>query len=285
MLLDVWNGWHKIARPMKKHYVRYVELANKGAQELGFKDAGAMWRAKYDMSPDEFAKELDRLWEQVKPLVHLASRVRSQQADEQYGERVANPNGPIPAHLLGNMWAQSWENIYPDPRAAERGPGLRPDRDSEAQKTDAKEMVRYGERFFTSLGFDPLPKTFWERSLFVKPRDREVVCHASAWDVDYVDDLRIKMCIDITGGRLQHHSSRARAQLLPACLQQSALPFPRQRQRRIPRGDRRYHRALRHAGVSGQDRPARQNAPDASKDIGLLLNKALEKVAFLPFGL
>ena len=196
-LLEVWDGWHKISRPMKKPFVRYVELANKGAREIGFKDTGAMWRAKYDMPPDAFSKELDRLWEQVKPLYQSLHAYTRAKLIEQYGERAVNPKGPIPAHLLGNMWAQSWENLYPILAPPNADPGYDLTEILKRKKIDEKEMVRYGERFFTSLGFDPLPKTFWERSLFVKPRDRDVVCHASAWDVDAVDDLRLKMCIDI----------------------------------------------------------------------------------------
>src|SRR4029077_3795739 len=66
------------------------------------------------------------------------------------------------------------------------------------RSTSAIEMVRTGERFYTSLGFEPLPRSFFERSLFVRPKDRDVVCHASAWDVDFVDDVRIKMCTEPT---------------------------------------------------------------------------------------
>ena len=146
---------------------------------------------------------------------------------EQYGERVVNPKGPIPAHLLGNMWAQSWENLYPDPGAAQRRSRIRSDRDSEAKKIDREEMVRYGERFFTSLGFDPLPKTFWERSLFIKPRDREVVCHASAWDVDAVDDLRLKMCIDITAEDFNTIHHELGHNFYQRAYNTAAVPFPR----------------------------------------------------------
>ena len=196
-LLEAWKGWHAIARPMRADYVRYVALANKGARELGFADDGAMWRAKYDMPPDAFAKELDRLWEQVRPLyVSLHAYVRTK-LREKYGD-VVPADGPIPAHLLGNMWAQTWDNVYPLVAPQDADPGFDLTEILKGRKTDYKQMVKYGERFFTSLGFAPLPETFWERSLFVKPRDREVVCHASAWDIDSVDDVRLKMCIEIT---------------------------------------------------------------------------------------
>ncbi|HPQ15999.1 MAG TPA: M2 family metallopeptidase, partial [Bryobacteraceae bacterium] len=196
-LLDVWRGWRTISPPMRSDFTRYVQLANKGARELGFADTGAMWRSKYDMPPDVFAKEVERLWEQVKPLyVSLHAYVRHK-LREKYGD-IVPASGPIPAHLLGNPWAQSWENIYPLVAPKEADPGYDLTEILRKRNFDWKQMVKYGEGFFTSLGFAPLPQTFWERSMFVKPRDREVVCHASAWNVDSEDDLRLKMCIDIT---------------------------------------------------------------------------------------
>jgi len=283
-VLDAWVGWHKISPPMRDDFRRYVELANKGARELGFADAGAMWRSKYDMPPDAFASEVDRLWEQVRPFyVSLHAYVRSR-LRERYGSEVVSAEGPIPAHLLGNMWAQSWENIFPLVAPKDADPGYDLTEILKSRKTDHKQMVEYGERFFISLGFDPLPKTFWERSMFVKPRDREVVCHASAWDVDKVDDVRIKMCIDITAEDFNtvHHElghnfyQRAYSQQ-PMLFRESANDG--------------FHEAVGDT-IALSLTPEYlvklgllERAPDTSKDIGLLLRTALEKVAFLPFGL
>jgi len=283
-VLDAWVGWHKISPPMRDDFRRYVELANKGARELGFADAGAMWRSKYDMPPDAFASEVDRLWEQVRPFyVSLHAYVRSR-LRERYGSEVVSAEGPIPAHLLGNMWAQSWENIFPLVAPKDADPGYDLTEILKSRKTGHKQMVEYGERFFISLGFDPLPKTFWERSMFVKPRDREVVCHASAWDVDKVDDVRIKMCIDITAEDFNtvHHElghnfyQRAYSQQ-PMLFRESANDG--------------FHEAVGDT-IALSLTPEYlvklgllERAPDTSKDIGLLLRTALEKVAFLPFGL
>ena len=197
-LREVWEGWHSMAPPMKQSYARFVELSNKGARELGFADTGAMWRSKYDMPPDAFAKELDRLWDQLRPLyLSLHTYVRAKLHDR-YGDQVP-ATGPIPAHLLGNIWAQDWSNLYDVVGPAERGAQAASLTTCCAPRNVTPvDMAQYGERFFTSLGFEPLPQTFWERSLFVKPRDREVVCHASAWNINAVDDLRFKMCIDQT---------------------------------------------------------------------------------------
>src|SRR5204863_542482 len=196
-LREVWEGWHTIAPPMRKDYARFVELSNKGARELGFADTGAMWRAKYDMPPDEFTKELDRLWDQVRPLyleMHAYVRMKLHQ---KYGDGVP-ATGPLPAHLLGNIWAQDWSNMFPEVSPASADPGFSLTDILKRRRMEALDMVHAGERFYTSLGFAPLPKTFWERSLFVRPKDRAVVCHASAWDIDLETDVRIKMCIDPT---------------------------------------------------------------------------------------
>ena len=184
---------------MRQRYTRFVELSNKGAREMGFKDAGALWRSNYDMPPDEFAKEVERLWQQVRPLyLSLHTYVRSQLV-KKYGKDVVPPDGPIPAHLLGNMWAQEWGNIYPLVAPPHEDQGYDLTELLKDKKTDVRGMTRYGERFFMSLGFPPLPETFWERSLFTKPADRDVVCHASAWDLDGQNDVRLKACLRVTG--------------------------------------------------------------------------------------
>ena len=194
-LLDAWTGWHAVGREIRPLYERFVVLANEGARDNGFQDVGALWRSAYDMTPEEFERETERVWAQVKPLyddLHCYVRARLQ---KKYGKALVPDGKPIPAHLLGNMWAQEWTNIYP---LVEPYPGvssLDVTTRLAAQHWDAQRMVKLGESFYTGLGMDPLPATFWTRSLFTKPRDREVVCHASAWDVTWSDDQRIKMCI------------------------------------------------------------------------------------------
>src|SRR5262245_3558633 len=196
-LLEAWRGWHTISPPMRPKFERYVTLANEGAREMGFADMGAMWRSKYDMTPDAFAADVERIWGQVKPLYDaLHAYVRGRLA-EKYGAAVVPADGPIPAHLLGNLWAQDWSNVYPLVAPPNADPGYDVNALLKAAKLDARGMVRAGEGFFTSLGLEPMPPTFWERSLFIQPADRDVVCHASAWDVDNDQDLRIKMCIEI----------------------------------------------------------------------------------------
>ena len=207
-LLEAWAGWRTISVPMKKQYTRMVELANEGSRELGYKDLGAMWRSKYDMPADEFANEMDRLWGEVKPLYQSLHCYVRGKLNDKYGDEVLADSGTIPAHLLGNMWAQSWDNLYETVKPESTTTALDltailnakgyPDFEGLNKKgrlETAKKMVKTAENFFISLGFNPLPESFWERSLFIKPEDRNVVCHASAWDIDQQDDLRIKMCI------------------------------------------------------------------------------------------
>ncbi len=282
-LLDAWRGWHTISPPIRPLFQKYVALGNKGARELGFADMGAMWRSKYDMPPDAFTAEMDRLWNQVRPLyLSLHAYVRSR-LREKYGDIVSS-NGPIPAHLLGNMWAQEWENIYPLVAPKDADPGYDLTAKLKAKNTQPLDMVRYGENFFTSLGFAPLPKTFWERSLFVKPRDRDVVCHASAWDVDQVEDLRIKMCIEINAEdfstihhELGHNFYQRAYNKQPFLFRDGANDG--------------FHEAIGDTIALSVTPEYLQkvgllaNVPDRSKDLGLLLYKALEKIAFLPFGL
>ena len=199
-LVDAWKGWHDVAAPMREPYQKFAGLANEGAREFGFKDLGVMWRAKYDMSPEEFDATVEKLWQQVKPLYdELHCHARTVLA-KKYGADKVPAGKPIPAQLLGNMWAQQWNNVYDDILKPYPAASIETaDRKLKADKWDAVKMTRSAESFYTSLGFQELPKTFWERSMLVRPRDREVVCHASAWDMDpATNDVRIKTCLTPT---------------------------------------------------------------------------------------
>ena len=283
-LLDAWQGWHRVGAPMRERYARYVVLANKGAKGMGFADAGAMWRSSYDMKPDAFQVEVDRLWEQLKPFyLQLHAFVRTRLAAK-YGPTVVQPDGLIPAHLFGNMWAQEWSHIY-DVVAP---PGIPPSLDVgallEAKKMDPMAMVRAGEGFYVSLGFPALPATFWERSQFTKPRDRDVVCHASAWDLDSKDDLRIKMCIKVNAEDFVviHH------ELGHNFYQRAYAGQPYFFQNGANDG---FHEAVGDAiALSITPEYLKQvglltELPSAASDTAALLRVALDKIAFLPFGI
>jgi peptidyl-dipeptidase A len=284
LLLEVWTGWRTVSVPMRNDYRRFAEIVNAGAQSLGYDDAGVLWRSAYDMPPDAFATELDRLWGQVSPLYEaLHCHVRDRLVAT-YGPEIVPPGGPIPAHLTGNMWAQAWNNIYDLVAPDVPDPGFDLNERLRAEGYDALSMTRTAERFFTSLGLDTLPDTFWDRSMFVQPRDRDVVCHASAWNVDDVDDVRIKMCIEVNAedfGVIHHELGHNYYQL---AYNHQPLLF---------RGSANdgFHEALGDA-VALSVTPEYlleigliDRLPPAESDLALLMRDALDKVAFLPFGL
>lgn len=196
-LLAAWKTWHDaVGHAEGPLFAKYVELANIGAKGIGFSDISQMWKSGYDMPPEKFEGEVDRLWGQVKPLYTQLHCYARRKLNKTYGDAVVGKTGPIPAHLFGNLWAQDWSYLYPELEpykgvaAIDVTPVL-------AKSYDPKKMVQMGEAFYTSLGMDPLPATFWERSMFEKPAGKEAVCHASAWDVQFDNDLRIKMCINL----------------------------------------------------------------------------------------
>ena len=203
-LTRTWAGWHSVGAPMRKDYMRFVELANEGSKELGYADLGALWRGHYDMTPEQFDAEVERLWNQVKPLYDDLQCYARAQLAKKYGEDKVPAGKPIPAQLFGNVWAQQWNNIYGDilkPYPAVPRQSI--DSALVQQKYTAERMTQQAESFYTSLGFRKLPATFWERSMLTRPRDREVVCHASAWHMDAKEDVRIKMCTTPTGEDLE----------------------------------------------------------------------------------
>lgn len=287
-LKEMWTSWHSnVGGPMKEDYARMVEIANEGAVELGFADTGAMWRSNYDMPAEEFAETMDKLWLDVKPLYdELHTYVRGKLSDK-YGDAVQADTGPIRADLLGNMWAQEWGNIY-DIVAPEGAGDIGFDTTDllVAKNYDAIKMVKTGEGFFSSLGFEPLPETFWTRSQFTKPADREVVCHASAWDLDNRDDIRIKMCIKVNGDDfVTVHHELGHNYYQRAYKDQSYL--------HLNGANDGFHEAIGDmlALSITPDYLVQINLldpskiPGADKDTGLLLRQAMDKVAFLPFGL
>jgi peptidyl-dipeptidase A len=287
-LAEMWRTWHEnVGRPMKADYVRMVEIANAGAKDLGYADTGAMWRSQYDMTPEQFSAMYDRLWAEVKPLydqLHCYTRTK---LNQKYGSAVQPASGPIRADLLGNMWAQEWGNIY-DVVAPKGAGDIGYDVGDllTAKKYDPVKMFKTGEGFYTSLGLAPLPATFWQRSQITRPRDREVICHASAWDVDNKDDLRIKMCTKVNGDdfvTIHHemgHNYYQRAY--------NDKPYLY-----LNGANDGFHEAigdfialsvtpdyLTQIGLLDKSK-----IPSPDKDTGLLLKQAMDKVAFLPFGL
>lgn len=287
-LKEMWTSWHdKVGAPMRADYQRLVDISNAGARELGYPNVGAMWRSQYDMPADDVTKLTDKIWADTKPLYDdLHCYVRGK-LNEKYGDVVQPKTGPIRADLLGNMWAQEWTGIYDIVAPAGAGDiGYDPTELLKSAGYDDRKMVQTGEAFFTSLGFEKLPDTFWKRSMFVKPADRDVVCHASAWDIDNQDDVRIKMCIKVNGQdfvTVHHelgHNFYQRAYKAQDFLHMNGA-------------NDGFHEAvgdtialsitpeyLVQIGLLPKDK-----VPSSDKDIGLLLRQAMDKIAFMPFGL
>jgi peptidyl-dipeptidase A len=286
-LAEIWKSWHETTgRPMRPDYTRMVGIANEGAKELGYADTGAMWRSQYDMSPEEFSAMYERVLQELNPLyvqLHCYTRTK---LNQKYGNLIQPATGPIRADLLGNMWAQEWGNIYNV--VAPKGAGdIGYNLEDLLKKKGYTpvEMVKAGERFYTSLGFAPLPETFWTRSQIVRPRDRDVICHASAWDVDAKDDLRIKMCTKVNADdfvtihhELGHNFYQRAYNQQPYLYQNGANDG--------------FHEAIGDF-IALSVTPEylvqiglldRSKVPSADKDIGLLLRQAMDKVAFMPFG-
>lgn len=282
----LYEGWRTISPPMRDDYARLVEIANEGSRDLGYADTGALWRSGYDMDPDAFAAETDRLWEQVRPFYeNLHCYVRGR-LNARYGDQVQPDRGPIRADLLGNMWSQQWGNIY-DVVAPTNLPESSYDLTEllVAAGYDAEQIARTSERFYTSVGLDPLPQTFWDRSQIVRPEGREVVCHASAWNLDNLDDLRIKMCTRVNAEDFQtmHHE-----------LGHNYYQRAYNRQPFLFRNGANdgFHEAIGDFAALSASTPTYLNqiglldtVPGEDEDIPFLLKMALDKIAFLPFGL
>jgi len=285
-LQAIWEGWRTVSPGMKSDYARMVDIANEGSVELGYKDTGTLWRAGYDMPADDFTKEADRLWGQVKPLYdELYCHVRTK-LNENYGDEIVPLDQPIRADILGNMWGQSWSNIYDLVAPETAAEGVDVTALLEKNNYDAVRMVETGETFFTSLGFAPLPQTFWDRSLITRPADREVICHASAWNLDDKDDVRIKMCTKVTSEDFVTVHHELGHNFYQRAYKNQSVYY------RTGANDG-FHEAigdmialsitpeyLVKIGLLDEG-----DLPGADADLALLMDQALDKVAFLPFGL
>ncbi len=281
---QAWEGWHTISVPMKADYARMVEIGTAGAKELGFSDIADMWLANYDMPSKDMEATVEKLWGQVQPLYNDLHCYTRGKLNAKYGDAVQPKTGPIRADLLGNMWAQQWNNISDIVAPPSSDPGYDLNKVLVAKNYDALKMVKTGEGFFTSLGLAPLPETFWERSLITRPRDREVQCHASAWDIDNLDDIRIKMCTEVNSTDFSTVHHELGHNFYQRAYKNQDLLFKNG-------AHDGFHEAigdfvalsitpeyLKQLGLISVD-------PPASADTALLMDRALEKIAFLPFAI
>lgn len=285
---EMWTSWNdNVGAPTRGDYARMTAIANEGARELGYKDTGALWRSGYDMTPDQFAALTDRIWHELEPLYTSLHTYVRWKLNAKYGDAVQSKTGPIRADLLGNMWAQEWGNIYDVVAPAGAGDvGYDTGELLKQAGYSPLRMVKQGEAFYSSLGFAPLPATFWQRSQITKPADREVICHASAWDIDNADDIRVKTCLKVNADdfvtihhELGHNYYQRAYKAQPYLYKNGANDG--------------FHEAIGDT-IALSITPDylvriglldRAKVPGPDKDIGLLLRQAMDKVAFLPFGL
>jgi peptidyl-dipeptidase A len=285
-LEEMWTEWHAVAAPMAPDYARMVEIANQGARDLGFDNVGQMWLSNYDMPAADMEREVERLWGQMQPFYEQLHCYVRGRLNARYGDAIVPLDQPIRADLLGNMWAQDWSALMPVVRP--RGGAATYDTTQLLTRAnyDAVRMTRTAEAFYTSLGLAPLPDTFWERSLLTRPQDRDVVCHASAWDLDSREDLRVKQCIQINAEHFQtiHH------ELGHNYYQRAYMNQPYLYQNGAHDG---FHEAIGdfialnitpdYLAQIGLLR--RNQIPPAAADVSLLMEQALAKLAFLPFAI
>ncbi|KAI4468733.1 angiotensin-converting enzyme [Holotrichia oblita] len=284
-LLHVWREWHdKTGPPMKNKFMRYIQIANQASRMTGFVDAGEQMRYIYEER--DFEHEIATTWRALEPLYKELFTYVRRRLYIRYGPDVVRPDGPIPAHILGNIWAQEWSKIsdivipYP----------------GEKQLDVTDEMLRQGftplrmfqmaEEFYTSLGLKPLSPEFWRNSLFEKPNNRKVQCTASAWDFCNKIDYRLKQCTEVTMDDLiTVHHEMAHIQYY---LQYSEQPYLYR-----DGANPGFHEGIANAMVLSVYNPVHlhrvglfnNNTDTYELNMNFLMTMALRKVAYAPFAL
>ncbi|KAL1140400.1 hypothetical protein AAG570_000332 [Ranatra chinensis] len=281
--LHAWRSWRDAVGPkVKEKFFRYVDLANEAAKLMGYRDAGEQERALYGVV--DLESQVSEVWTSAAPLYRqLHAFVRSR-LRKHYAPHRISPTAPIPAHLLGNMWAQNWKNIldlvlpFPGKRRADVTPEML------RQGYTPHRMVQTADEFFTSLGLKPMPVEFWLKSLIERPPDRPVACKASAWDFCNRRDYRIKQCIEVTMEDLLtlHHEMTHIEYYLqyadqPHLFRDGANPA--------------FHEAISDAIGLSVITPRHMHrigllnniTDDYETDINFLMEMALDRIAYLPF--
>ncbi|XP_071562887.1 angiotensin-converting enzyme-like [Temnothorax nylanderi] len=282
-LKHIWIEWRKASgEKVKSLFPQYVELANTAARLNNFSDYAEYWMKDYEAA--DFPEQIENQWQQLKPLyLQLHAYVR-RELRKKYGEDIVSEDGPIPAHLLGNTWAQTWSNIadFTMPFPGKQLPDVTAT--LVEQGYNATSMFRLAENFFTSINLSAMPDTFWEKSILTKQKDVDMICHASAWDFYDGKDFRIKQCTRVNMEDLltAHHEMGHVEYYLqyknqPTVFKEGANPG--------------FHEAVGDVISLSVSTPSHLKKIDLLKDDSTdqeaLLNhlyvKSLDKIAFLPF--
>ncbi|XP_053212228.1 angiotensin-converting enzyme-like [Panonychus citri] len=284
-LKSIWSQWRDVTgKTMRSKYLKYVQLSNEAAQLNGFADAGDLWRAGYES--DTLVDDLETIWKQLEPLYKLLHAYTRKRLINLYGEDKIKRNGPIPAHILGNMWGQSWSSLrdilipFPDKPSVDITDNLI------AKNISVVDIFKISEAFFTSLGLKPMTDKFWNNSIIERPADgRDFTCHASAWDFCGDDDVRIKMCTDrnmknfiVVHHEMGHIQYYLQYKDQPYVFRTGANPG--------------FHEAVGDTLALSVSTPSHLKAiglldeisSDPEGDLNHLMSMALDKIAFLPSG-
>jgi peptidyl-dipeptidase A len=283
-LVWAWQGWRDVSgKLMPDMYAEFVGLLNEAAVLNGFPDNGAYWRSWYES--DTFRQDCENLWQQLKPLYQQLHAYVRRKLQERYPTEPFPAEGHIPAHITGNMWAQDWNNIESLVRPFPDKPGVDVSEEMRNQGYTADRIFRLSEEFFTSLGLIAMPQEFWDKSMITKPSDREVVCHASAWDFYNHIDFRIKQCTEVdmewlltTHHEMGHIEYYLQYKEQPVQFRDGANPG--------------FHEAIGDTMSLSVTTPEHMMAigllpnfvDDPDGDLNFLMQQALSKLAFIPFG-
>ncbi|XP_023569866.1 angiotensin-converting enzyme-like protein Ace3 isoform X2 [Octodon degus] len=283
-LLWAWEGWRDaVGRQLRPIFWHYVQLSNKAAQLNGYKDMGALWRSKYES--DTLEQDLEQLYQELQPLyLNLHAYVR-RALYRYYGPELINLRGPIPAHLLGNMWAQSWDKILDLVLPFPKKPPKDITKIMKSQHWKPEKMFEEADKLLTSLGLLPAPPNFWRKSMLEKPTDgREVECHTSAWDFYTGNDFRIKKCTEVTledllsiFHQMGHIQYFMQYQNLSLIFHEGANPAFEEAVGSVIALSASSQKHLFSTGLISLQRQ------DSEEEINFLMGIALEKIAFIPF--
>lgn len=297
VLRDAWISWRDdVSREgqMREDYREFVQLANTGARDNGYSDYGHFWRQSQFFQTPDIDRQVASLWRETRPLyVQLHAYIR-RKLRQQYGSDVIGESGTIPAHLLGDMWAQDWSNIFDlaDPFPTSATPEVTTSGDDVI--SDVTERLQAAEAYFLQVGLRPLPHDFWNTSMLVKPQDRLVNCHAQAFDMYRPGQFRVKMCACASESSLRRfYHELGHVQYAMAYTDQPTIfREPANAALAETVGDVIQIAAANEAWLDEEGRSHECDIPTHADvttrqehDIRHLLRQALRTVAFLPFGL
>ncbi|NWI33356.1 ACE2 enzyme, partial [Sula dactylatra] len=205
--LWAWEGWRAdVGKMMRPLYEEYVELKNEVARLNSYSDYGDYWRANYEAdypeeykySRDQLVEDVEKTFEQIKPLYQQLHAYVRHRLEQVYGPKLISSTGCLPAHLLGDMWGRFWTNLYALTVPYPAKPNIDVTSAMVQKKWDAIRIFKAAEAFFFSIGLEKMTEGFWNNSMLTEPTDnRKVVCHPTAWDLGK-KDYRIKMCTKVT---------------------------------------------------------------------------------------